>query len=185
MPALPPEHLLTDRLTTPLGESILVTDARGVLRALDFVDHEARMLRLLRLQVGPFTLQSGRAPEAIRSALSDYFAGRFEALAAIAHATAGTLFQRAVWSALVTIPAGETLSYGALAERIGLPKAVRAVGLANGANPIAIVVPCHRVIGSNGSLTGYGGGLPRKQWLLEHEGARLSRSTRSVSTALQ
>jgi methylated-DNA-[protein]-cysteine S-methyltransferase len=75
----------------------------------------------------------------------------------------------------LTIPAGKTLSYGGLAERIGKPKAVRAVGLANGANPVAIIVPCHRVIGADGSLTGYGGGLPRKQWLLDHEGARLRR----------
>ena len=74
-----------------------------------------------------------------------------------------------------TIPAGETLSYGGLAERIGKPKAIRAVGLANGANPVAIIVPCHRVIGADGSLTGYGGGLLRKQWLLHHEGARLGR----------
>lgn len=84
---------------------------------------------------------------------------------------AGTDFQRTVWRALCTIPAGETLSYAGLAERIGRPTAVRAVGLANGSNPVALVVPCHRVIGSDGSLTGYGGGLPRKRWLLEHEGA--------------
>ena len=91
-------------------------------------------------------------------------------VAAIAWATAGTPFQRSVWAALVEIPAGETVSYAALARRIGRPAAVRAVGLANGANPVGIVVPCHRVIGSNGALTGYGGGLPRKAWLLRHEG---------------
>jgi methylated-DNA-[protein]-cysteine S-methyltransferase len=83
----------------------------------------------------------------------------------------GTPFQLEVWERLCTIPAGETLSYAGLARGIGRPSAVRAVGLANGANPVAVVVPCHRVIGSNGSLTGYGGGLPRKQWLLAHEGA--------------
>ena len=86
----------------------------------------------------------------------------------------GTPFQRAVWAALRRIPAGETLSYGQLAAQIGKPKAVRAVGLANGSNPVGVVVPCHRVIGADGSLTGYGGGLPRKLWLLEHEGARLA-----------
>jgi methylated-DNA-[protein]-cysteine S-methyltransferase len=83
----------------------------------------------------------------------------------------GTEFQRAVWNALRSIPCGETLSYGALARRIGRPSAVRAVGLANGANPVGVVVPCHRVIGSDGTLTGYGGGLSRKRWLLEHESA--------------
>nr|QQZ49293.1 methylated-DNA--[protein]-cysteine S-methyltransferase [Phenylobacterium glaciei] len=89
----------------------------------------------------------------------------------VAWATNGTDFQRKVWDALCTIPAGETLSYKGLAERIGKPSAMRAVGLANGSNPVAIVVPCHRVIGANRSLTGYGGGLPRKKWLLSHEGA--------------
>ena len=86
-------------------------------------------------------------------------------------ATSGTAFQNQVWSALRRIPRGQTLSYGALAKKIDRPAAVRAVGLANGANPIAIVVPCHRVIGANASLTGYGGGLERKRWLLDHEGA--------------
>ena len=86
-------------------------------------------------------------------------------------ATVGTAFQRKVWAALQRIPAGETRSYGQLAAEIGEPDAARAVGLANGQNPIAIVIPCHRVIGADGSLTGFGGGLPRKRWLLTHEGA--------------
>ena len=85
--------------------------------------------------------------------------------------TTGTLFQREVWAALRIIPPGTTLSYGAMAQKLGRPKAVRAVGLANGANPIAIVVPCHRLIGADASLTGYGGGVDRKWWLLVHEGA--------------
>jgi len=89
-------------------------------------------------------------------------------------ATAGTTFQRDVWRELRRIPVGQTISYSELAQRIGRPKAVRAVGLANGANPVSIVVPCHRVIGANASLTGYGGGLHRKVWLLEHEGVRLA-----------
>jgi methylated-DNA-[protein]-cysteine S-methyltransferase len=84
----------------------------------------------------------------------------------------GTTFQREVWSRLCEIPYGETISYGELAQRVGNPKASRAVGLANGRNPIAIIVPCHRVIGADGSLTGYGGGLERKTWLLEHERRR-------------
>jgi methylated-DNA-[protein]-cysteine S-methyltransferase len=99
--------------------------------------------------------------------------GELDALDRISTETAGTAFQRAVWTALRGIEAGRTVSYGALAEHIGRPRAVRAVGAANGANPIAVVVPCHRVIGSDRGLTGYGGGLERKRWLLAHEGALL------------
>ncbi len=170
-PAQPPGRLILDRMTTPVGQSLLVTDDQGRLRVLDFGDYEDRMARLLTRAYGPVRLETGRTPAAIRQALEAYFAGELSGLAQIPWATGGTDFQRTVWQALTTIPAGETLSYGALAARIGRPKAVRAVGLANGANPVAIVVPCHRVIGSDGSLTGYGGGLPRKQWLLSHEGA--------------
>ena len=99
------------------------------------------------------------------------FAGDARALEAVAWKASGTAFQLQVWDTLCGIPPGETISYAELARRIGRPTAVRAVGLANGANPVAVVVPCHRVIGSNGSLTGYGGGLPRKRWLLDLEGA--------------
>jgi methylated-DNA-[protein]-cysteine S-methyltransferase len=102
--------------------------------------------------------------------LSAYFAGHVESIDTLAIATGGTTFQRRVWSALRAIPAGRTVSYQALAAAIGHPRAVRAVGAANGANPIGIVVPCHRVVGTDGSLTGYGGGLDRKRWLLSHEG---------------
>jgi methylated-DNA-[protein]-cysteine S-methyltransferase len=157
-------------MATPVGQSILVTDDQGRLRVLDFGDYEDRMVRLLSRAYGPVSL----ATTAIRRALEAYFAGDLSQLGQIPWATGGTDFQRTVWQALTSIPPGETLSYGALAARIGRPRAVRAVGLANGANPVAIVVPCHRVIGSDGSLTGYGGGLPRKQWLLSHEGARFS-----------
>ena len=170
-PAQPPGRLTLDRMTTPVGQAILVTDDQGRLRVLDFGDYEVRMERLLTRAYGPVSLATGTAPSDIRQALEAYFAGAFSSLAGIRWATGGTDFQRTVWQALTTIPPGETLSYGALAARIGRPRAVRAVGLANGANPVAIVVPCHRVIGSDGSLTGYGGGLPRKQWLLTHEGA--------------
>lgn len=108
-------------------------------------------------------------------ALRDYFAGDFLALRAIEYATGGTEFQRGVWAALVAIPRGETRSYGQLALAVGAPGAARAVGWANGSNPIAIVVPCHRVVGAGGKLTGYAGGLHRKEWLLRHEGASLGR----------
>lgn len=106
----------------------------------------------------------------IRTALQKYFAGDCAALDDVDVELNGTPFQRKVWEALRVIPAGSTLSYADLARRIGEPRAVRAVGAANGANPVAVIVPCHRVIGTDGTLTGYGGGLHRKQWLLAHEG---------------
>ncbi|MGR4864217.1 methylated-DNA--[protein]-cysteine S-methyltransferase [Caulobacter sp. LARHSG274] len=166
-----PEHLRLDRLASPIGEVLLVTDEAGRLRALDFHDYEPRMLRLLRLHYGGQPLETGPAPAAIRAALDAYFAGAPTALGAIRWATAGTAFQRQVWTALVDIPIGQTVNYAGLAARIGRPTAVRALGAANGANPVGIVVPCHRVIGADGSLTGYGGGIERKRWLLAHEGA--------------
>jgi len=104
--------------------------------------------------------------------LRDYFAGTLHAFD-LPLAPRGTPFQLAVWNALLEVPWGETISYAELARRVGKPSAVRAVGAANGANPIPVIIPCHRVIGSNGSLTGYGGGIERKQWLLAHEGRRL------------
>jgi methylated-DNA-[protein]-cysteine S-methyltransferase len=106
--------------------------------------------------------------ENARVQLTEYFAGDRDAFE-LPLALDGTDFQRAVWKALTKIPFGETRSYRDIAKAIGRPSAVRAVGAANGANPIAVIVPCHRVIGANGALTGYGGGLPRKKWLLKHE----------------
>jgi methylated-DNA-[protein]-cysteine S-methyltransferase len=170
--AKPPEGLSIGRLATPIGEAILVWDADGALRAFDWSDHEARMRRLLARHYGSATPVDAPVPSHLRKALDAYFAGDTRALDGIACATAGTPFQRKVWAALRDIPAGHTESYGELATRIGHPTAVRAVGLANGANPIGLIVPCHRVIGADGSLTGYGGGLERKRWLLEHEGAK-------------
>jgi methylated-DNA-[protein]-cysteine S-methyltransferase len=161
---------------SPIGAILLVHDAEQRLRALDFQDNESRMRRLLRLHYGEegvdFALHETRAPASSRCALERYFGGELGAIDAIPVATAGTEFQRAVWSALRTIPAGTTMSYGALAGKLGRPRSVRAAGLANGANPISIVVPCHRVIGADTSLTGYGGGLERKRWLLSHEGIK-------------
>jgi methylated-DNA-[protein]-cysteine S-methyltransferase len=176
MTAKPPEptavvRLRYDRLPTPIGEALLLTDDDGLLRALDWEDHEPRLRRLAQRHYGDVELVGGPAPRAVRGALGDYFAGDPTAIAGLAWRTRGTPFQRQVWAALCDIPLGETLSYAGLAARIGAPKAVRAVGLANGANPVGVVVPCHRVIGTNGSLTGYGGGLERKRWLLAHEGA--------------
>ncbi len=111
---------------------------------------------------------------ALRRSLEDYFGGRADALEDIEVDLRGTDFQRSVWAALRTVSPGTTASYADIARRIGNPKAVRAVGLANGRNPVSLIVPCHRVIGADGSLTGYGFGLDRKRWLLEHEGALLA-----------
>jgi O-6-methylguanine DNA methyltransferase len=108
---------------------------------------------------------------AARDQLEAYFAGDLTAFD-LPLAPVGTPFQQRVWSALVEIPFGETVSYGSLATRLGRPGAARAVGLANGSNPISIIIPCHRVIGSDGRLTGYGGGIDRKAWLLDHEAGR-------------
>jgi methylated-DNA-[protein]-cysteine S-methyltransferase len=163
--------LQLDQIPSPLGAIRLVTDDESRLRALDFEDHEARNLALLRRHYGAQDLAAGRAPRAVTAALADYFDGDLAALDRIEVATAGTTFQEAAWAALRAIPAGTTRSYAQQAAAIGRPKAVRAVGLANGANPVGIVNPCHRVVGADGTLTGYGGGLERKRWLLEHEGA--------------
>lgn len=164
-------RLLLDRYPSPVGHLLLVHDEEGLLRGLDFGDYEERMHRLLRRHYGETRLEQAPAPAPVRAALEAYFGGDYRALDVVRTATGGTDFQRAVWAQLRLIPPGETLSYGALAARVGSPQASRAVGLANGSNPIAIVVPCHRVIGANGTLTGFGGGLPRKKWLLEHERA--------------
>ena len=147
-----------------------MTDADGALRALDWEDYEARMKQLLRLQYGAVNLKQTRAPRDLVMALSGYFRGDIDRLAAIEWRIAGTPFQQKVWRALLKVRAGTTLSYSALAARIKLPKAVRAVGHANGSNPISVVLPCHRLIGADGSLVKYGGGLDRKRWLLKHEG---------------
>jgi methylated-DNA-[protein]-cysteine S-methyltransferase len=168
-----PEILHLDRLKTPIGIALLVTDSDGVLRALDWEDYEPRMRELLRLQCGAVELKNGRAPAPMRTALSSYFKGDLDRLGEIEWRVGGTPFQRKVWNALPGIPAGSTLSYGALAAKLGSPRAMRAVGHANGANPISVVVPCHRLIGANGSLVKYGGGLERKQWLLRHEGVEI------------
>ncbi len=164
-------RLLVDRVETEIGELAIVTDERGRLRAIDWSEFEQRMRRLLDIHYGRggWTLSETNDPFGFSSALAAYMGGDLAAIERLDVETAGTEFQRKVWRGLREIPVGTTTTYGALAKRIGHPSAVRAVGLANGANPIGIVVPCHRVIGSDGSLTGYGGGLERKRWLLRHE----------------
>jgi methylated-DNA-[protein]-cysteine S-methyltransferase len=172
--AKPPETFRLDRLETPIGIALLVTDSDGVLRALDWEDYQARMRELLRLHYGgAVALVDKRAPKPVRDALAGYFAGDLDRLASIPRRFGGTAFQQRVWTALPAVPAGTTMSYGALAAKLGVPRAVRAVGHANGSNPISVVIPCHRLIGANGALTGYGGGLHRKRWLLTHEGVTI------------
>lgn len=170
---MPVQTFTLERVPTPIGQMLVLTDAQQRLRAVDWEDFEARMHTLLRRQYGQDAVQLRDAsqPSAARRKLEAYFGGEIEAIADLPVALGGTEFQRQVWQALRGIESGRTVSYGALAARISRPAAVRAVGLANGANPVGIVIPCHRVIGANASLTGYGGGLHRKRWLLEHEAA--------------
>jgi methylated-DNA-[protein]-cysteine S-methyltransferase len=164
-------RLLTETLETPIGTLVVVWDDSGQLRAIDWTDYEVRMRRLLARHYGTDCMPPTPAPRSSGpvSALAAYFEGDLHAIDSLPTATGGTPFQKRVWRALREIPAGQTVSYGELARDIGQPAALRAVGLANGANPIGIVVPCHRVVGADGSLTGYGGGLDRKRWLLNHE----------------
>lgn len=165
--------LLVDRLASPIGHLSIVTAPSGILHAIEFGDDEGFLTRHLRRHYGAdVSLDEARDTGGTTSALSRYFDGTLTSIDTLRVAGAGTPFQQRVWAALRTIPCGTTISYGELARRIGQPSAVRAVGLANGANPIPVVVPCHRVIGASGQLVGYGGGLDRKRWLLAHEGTR-------------
>ena len=166
-------QLFMDQISTPLGELLIVGDKDGNLRATSWSDYPTYLRPSLELHYGKngFNIQSRRNPSGLTDAISRYFAGELAAIDTLSVQTAGTPFQQDVWHALREIPCGTTISYSALAVRIGRPKAVRAVGLANGSNPVGVVVPCHRVIGSDGSLTGYGGGIERKRWLLRHEHA--------------
>jgi methylated-DNA-[protein]-cysteine S-methyltransferase len=158
-------------IDTPIGKLLLVADHSGNLRSAGWIEDEADVLHQLRTHYGAdgFELESSHNPHGLSDALRNYFAGELNAIDRIAVETGGTPFQREVWRELRKIPCGTTISYAKLAQRVGRPNAVRAVGLANGSNPVPIVVPCHRVIGSDGSLTGYGGGIERKRWLLQHE----------------
>ncbi len=148
-------------MTSPVGELTLTSDG-AALTGVYMNPQRYRPRRERNWQRDDAALDEARAQ------LEAYFAGGLREFD-LALAAEGSPFQQRVWQALCDIPYGETASYGEIARRVGEPHAARAVGLANGHNPIAIVVPCHRVIGADGSLTGYGGGLPRKRWLLAHE----------------
>jgi len=159
-----------ETLATPIGTALLLTDDDAQVRALDWEDRAPSMQRLLRLHYGSVRLEPRGTVSTARRAIEAYFEGELTAINSLPVKTEGTAFQRSVWAALRTIPTGKTTTYGRLAVGVGRPKAVRAVGMANGANPISVIVPCHRVIGADATLTGYGGGLERKGWLLRHEG---------------
>ncbi len=156
-------------LESPVGNVLIAASAEG-LHDLYFTDTEA----IVRKRYPDATFGEGRHADAVSKRIQAYFEGDLSALEEIKVAATGTEFQKKVWAALREIPMGATTSYSRLAARIGNPTAVRAVGAANGRNPISLVVPCHRVIAADGTLCGYAGGLWRKQWLLKHERALLA-----------
>jgi methylated-DNA-[protein]-cysteine S-methyltransferase len=148
-------------LETPIGPLLLAADRDG-LRHIEFPGSDQGR------RIAADWQRSRRRLARVIAQLEAYFAGERQAFE-VDLAAEGTPFRRSVWRELVRIPYGQTISYGELARRIGSPRASRAVGAANGANPLPVIVPCHRVIGADGTLTGFGGGLPIKRWLLEHE----------------
>jgi methylated-DNA-[protein]-cysteine S-methyltransferase len=170
------EAYVSDEFSSPIGALFMVADSGGALCMLEFKDQAERWRPLLarRFADAPVVAKSGAF--GIAKAMERYFDGNMAAIDALRVHAKGTQFQCAVWAALRKISAGTTTTYGTLAKKLGRPAAMRAVGHANGTNPIAIVVPCHRVVGSDGSLTGYGGGLERKRWLLEHEARHAPRN---------
>lgn len=169
-----PKRLTLCSLPSPIGPIALACDPDGRVRGASFADGLERAMR----RVWPAAERdTGAAPEPVRAALEAYFAGEAGALARIAWsldgAAAGDGFQLRVWRALAEIPAGVTISYGEMAKRAGEPGAAQAAGVALNRNPIPLVLPCHRVVGADGAMVGFGGGLERKTWLLRHEGALL------------
>lgn len=162
------------RYASPLGKLSLAS-IDGKLVHLDFEDNDDRLKTIQSRRFKNLEwIEGGTAPADVISWLDGYFAGNVGALPMHAINMIGTDFQKSVWDALTKIPSGQSLSYAGLADQLGNPKAVRAVARANALNPVSIIVPCHRVIGSNGTLTGYAGGLDRKKWLLDHEAAMLA-----------
>lgn len=167
-----PRVLHFDLIKAPEGapfDAICVVADGGRLCAVDFTGYEERMRRLLRRRYGAFELVRMHDPCGAATRMRAYLEGDMGAFGDLVVHTGGTEFQSAAWLALRAIPAGSTATYRQQAARVGRPAAVRAIGAANGQNPLAIVLPCHRVVGSDGALTGYAGGLPTKHWLLRHE----------------
>ena len=171
-----------DEYDSPIGRILFASDGKAVCM-LDFEGFEARTSALLARRFGKVEFERPSDPLGLKHQLDRYFAGDLHAFDATPVRIGGTPFQESVWRALRKIPAGETRSYGELARKLNRPQAARAVGHANSLNPIAIIVPCHRVIGASSSLTGYAGGLERKQWLLDHERARSGTLLTGYATA--
>lgn len=161
-------ELLIDRIKSDLGQILVVCDGEA-LCALDFDDAEARMIASLEKRYGQFQFKKTRNPLGVGDRLRAYFRGELTALDELPVNTGGTAFQKQVWALLRYISPGTVLSYREVAIKLKSPNACRAVGVATSQNPVAIVIPCHRIVGSLGALTGYAGGLERKQWLLRHE----------------
>lgn len=174
-------HLHTGTVLDPL----YYVTRNDILIGLDFGPVDARLMTLLKRRFGDdFTLKETQNRHPVDAHIENYLNGDLHAGEDLIVDCGGTPFQQRVWAALRTIPVGKTWSYGELATRLGTPSAARAVGLANGLNPVSLFVPCHRVIGSNGTLTGYAGGLERKKWLLNHEKALEDNETPSLFSYL-
>ena len=164
------KELQSDTVSSPIGHIAVVADGEELV-FLDFEDNQERKLTLLKRRFGEVTLNDERNVLGMRDRIARYFQGDREAFDGIKLSAGGTDFQRQVWQALCDIPWGQSISYDQLARDIGNGSAIRAAASANARNPISIIVPCHRVIGKNGSMRGYAGGVDRKVWLLRHEGA--------------
>jgi methylated-DNA-[protein]-cysteine S-methyltransferase len=160
------------RIDSPIGPLTCLV-RNDVLVAVAFDDDTGRTIEKTQRRFGGEAVEDVREAAGVRAAFERYFDGDASALDSLPVDPGGTPFQSKVWLALRKIAAGRTWSYEDLAREVGSPAAVRAVGAANGANPIPLVLPCHRVIGKDGKLVGYGGGMHRKEWLLRHEGSRL------------
>lgn len=174
-------ELLIDRIKSDLGQILVVSDGES-LCALEFDDAEQRAIASLQKRYGQFKFKKTKNPLGVSDCLRSYFRGELTALDQLPVSTGGTAFQKQIWALLRHIPPGTVVSYRDLAIKLDSPNACRAVGLANSQNPVAIVIPCHRVIGTNGALTGYAGGIERKQWLLRHEEVHASATKRIIPT---
>jgi AraC family transcriptional regulator of adaptative response/methylated-DNA-[protein]-cysteine methyltransferase len=175
--------LAASHLTTPIGPMIAVADDDNLL-LLDFLDRRGLPGAIQRLQsrLGPILPGDNAILQRIATELAEYFAGRRTAFT-LPLAPRGTPFERRAWDYLRSIPPGQTRTYGEQARTIGAGGGARAVGRANGMNYLSIIIPCHRVVGANGALTGYGGGLWRKRWLLDHERKTVANAACGFATA--
>ncbi|WP_332678109.1 methylated-DNA--[protein]-cysteine S-methyltransferase [Brevundimonas sp.] len=169
----PPDRLILSWVESPIGPLAIACDEAGVVRGVSFGDG---LIKAMRREYPGATLSDGETPAAVTRELAAYFEGDREALDRVPWSLEGAAsdgFQPRVWKALADVPAGVTISYGEVAKRAGEPGAAQAAGVALNRNPIPLILACHRVVGADGSLTGFGGGLERKGWLLRHEGALL------------